>query len=93
MAFTLAVDGDSLEQACSSQFLSSDLPAYEKFWLKHVVPLTNRPGDRQLKDDAALAAIGKGLDLIRFGGHLSKGGYDVQTNGRHASAPAAPALR
>ena len=34
-----------------------------------------------------------GVDLIRFGGHLPKGGYDVQTDGRHPPAPAAPAIR
>jgi transposase-like protein len=27
--------------------------------------------------------------LIRFGGHLPKGGYDVPTDGRDAQAPAA----
>jgi hypothetical protein len=31
--------------------------------------------------------------LIRFRGHLPKGGYDVQTDGRHFQAPAAPAIR
>jgi hypothetical protein len=31
--------------------------------------------------------------LIRFGGHLPKGEYDVQTDGRHAKTPAAPAIR
>jgi hypothetical protein len=41
----------------------------------------------------ALAVIDGALDLIRFGGHLPKGGYDVPTNGRHAPAPATPALR
>jgi hypothetical protein len=30
------------------------------------------------------------LDLIRFGGHLSKGEYDVQTDGRHTEAASAP---
>jgi hypothetical protein len=30
------------------------------------------------------------LDLIRFGGHLPKGGYDVQTDGRHDDDPASP---
>ena len=30
------------------------------------------------------------LDLIRFGGHLPKGGYDVQTDGRHTEAAPAP---
>jgi hypothetical protein len=38
-------------------------------------------------------AFGQGLRLIRFGGHLPKGGYDVQTDGRHAQAPAPPAIR
>jgi hypothetical protein len=34
------------------------------------------------------------VDLIRFGGHLPKGGYDVQTNGRQSQAAAqAPAVR
>ncbi len=33
------------------------------------------------------------VDLIRFRGHLPKGGYDVQTDGRHPQAPAAPAIR
>ena len=30
------------------------------------------------------------LALIRFGGHLSKGEYDVQTDGRHTNAAAPP---
>ena len=30
------------------------------------------------------------LGLIRFGGHLSCGGYDVQTYGRHTQASASP---
>jgi hypothetical protein len=32
------------------------------------------------------------LGLIRFGGHLPKGGYDVPTNGRDPQAPATPAI-
>src|SRR5262249_8052356 len=39
----------------------------------------------------SLTAI-PGLDLIRVGGHLPKGGYDVQTDGRHTQAPASPAV-
>jgi hypothetical protein len=32
--------------------------------------------------------------LIRFRGHLPKGGYDVPSDGRHPQAPApAPAVR
>ena len=34
-----------------------------------------------------------GLGLIRFRGHLPKGGYDVQSDGRDSQAPAAPAIR
>jgi hypothetical protein len=34
------------------------------------------------------------MRLIRFRGHLPKGGYDVQTDGRHFQTPApAPAVR
>jgi hypothetical protein len=33
------------------------------------------------------------MGLIRVGGHLLKGGYDVQTDGRHCKAPAPPAVR
>ena len=33
------------------------------------------------------------LGLIRFGGHLPKGGYDVPTDGSYSQAPAAPAIR
>lgn len=32
------------------------------------------------------------LGLIRIGGHLSYGGYDVQTDGRHTEAPRAAAV-
>ena len=40
-----------------------------------------------------VVVLGAALDLIRFRGHLAKGGYDVQTDGRHPQAPAAPAIR
>jgi hypothetical protein len=33
------------------------------------------------------------LGLIRFRGHLPKGGYDVPTDGRDPQTPAAPAIR
>jgi hypothetical protein len=33
------------------------------------------------------------LGLIRFGGHLPKGGYDVPTDGRVPQTPTAPAVR
>jgi hypothetical protein len=41
---------------------------------------------------AAILLMNRGrmLGLTRFGGHLSYGGYDVQTDGRHTQAPATP---
>ena len=38
-------------------------------------------------------AVTLSLGLIRFRGHLPKGGYDVPTDGRQSQAPAAPAIR
>lgn len=32
------------------------------------------------------------MALIRFGGHLSKGQYDVQTDGRHFQTASAPSV-
>jgi hypothetical protein len=37
-----------------------------------------------------LIIAGDRVDLIRFSGHLPKGGYDVQTDGRHSQAAAPP---
>jgi hypothetical protein len=62
MPYTLANDGDDFEKACCRTFLPTEFPAYELFWLKHVIPLTNRPNGIQLRDDAALAAIGKNAE-------------------------------
>lgn len=56
--YTLSVDGDGLERACYSPFIKTEFPAYEEFWAKHIVPLTNRPANIQFKDDAVLALGG-----------------------------------
>ncbi|MBI4715686.1 MAG: hypothetical protein HY760_07110, partial [Nitrospirae bacterium] len=58
MSYSLAMDGDAREQEAGKLFLQSEFPSYEKFWLKHVVPLTNRPVDIHFKDDTRLAAEG-----------------------------------
>ncbi len=58
----LAIDGDDYEKLAWGQFLQTEFPSYELFWLKHVVPLTNRPKDIHSKDDTALAAIGKNAE-------------------------------
>ena len=44
---------------------------------------------RTLKPRPSLACEVKVLGLIRFGGHLSRGEYDVRTDGRHTEATAA----
>jgi hypothetical protein len=66
---------------------SDETPAWESAFPAHW-DRTNLKGQRVHR------AIYISLDLIRFGGHLPKGGYDVQTNGRQSQAAAqAPAVR
>lgn len=60
MAYTIVNDGDDFERSAWASFLQGDFPAYETFWQRHIVPLTNRPTNIQLKDEAALKAEGKG---------------------------------
>ncbi|HYX07699.1 MAG TPA: hypothetical protein VE912_13305 [Bacteroidales bacterium] len=57
--YTLSNDGDRIEQYNLNRFLNSEFHAYEKFWQKHVIPLTNRPQNIHFKDTAQLKAIGK----------------------------------
>ena len=59
MPFTLLAHGDGYEQRYHPLFLHVEFPAYEEFWLRFIVPLTNRPNDIQFKTDAELAAIGR----------------------------------
>jgi hypothetical protein len=59
MNYTIAKDGDGFEQMAWRLFLRAEFPSYEVFWQRHIVPLTNRPTDIQLKDDASLKAAGK----------------------------------
>lgn len=65
--YTLVKDGDEVEQATYSEFIATDFPSYETFWQRRVVPLTNRPADIQYKDDASLAAMGKGPEDVAIG--------------------------
>ena len=61
MAYTIVDDGDDFERLAWASFLRADFPAAtETFWQRHIVPLTNRPADIQLKDDATLQTEGKG---------------------------------
>ena len=56
---SLASDGDAYEQKYYGAFIRNEFPSYDRFWAKHVVPLTNRPVDIHFKTDSALAAAGK----------------------------------
>ena len=59
MTFTLATDGDAYEQKYYLAFIKNEFPCYDAFWVKHVVPLTNRPTDIHFKTDVQLRAVGK----------------------------------
>jgi len=58
--YTLENDGDDLEKTNNDRFLKNEFPSYEKFWQNFVIPLTERPHGIHMKDDTALAKIGKG---------------------------------
>jgi len=57
--YRLAVDGDNLERHYWGLFIKDQFPSYERFWLKFVVPLTNRPTNIHFKTDEDLAKINK----------------------------------
>lgn len=60
----LSIDGDDLERRYWDLFIKDQFPSYESFWLKFVVPLTNRPDNINFKTDIELTKIGKSkLDL------------------------------
>jgi len=60
MTYPIKTEGDGIEVAAYDVLIKSYFPSYEVFWQKFVVPLSHRPGDKQLKTDAELAVIGKG---------------------------------
>lgn len=57
--YRLAIDGDDFERHYWGQFIKNQFPSYEAFWMKFVVPLTNRPYDINFKTDAELKKINK----------------------------------
>lgn len=62
--YRLAIDGDDFERYYWGLFIKDQFPSYETFWLKFVVPLTNRPDNIHFKTDVELAKINKSeLDL------------------------------
>lgn len=58
MPYTLMKNGDGFEKKYWGLFILKEWPEYEKFWQKHVIPLTNRPTDIHFKNDASLVPLG-----------------------------------
>ncbi|MHA1692192.1 MAG: hypothetical protein ACTSU7_11240 [Candidatus Heimdallarchaeaceae archaeon] len=54
MNYRLKIDGDAMERKAWDLFIRSYFPNYEQFWLKFVVPRTNRPKDIRTKKDTPL---------------------------------------
>lgn len=59
ITYRLATDGDQLEKDYWSLFIENEFPSYEKFWLKFVAPLTNRPDNINFKTNEELAVWDK----------------------------------
>ncbi len=53
----LSKDGDGFEQKYWNLFINNQFPSYETFWLKFIIPLTNRPNDIHFKTDSELTII------------------------------------
>ena len=58
MPYTLLRDGDSFEQHYWKEFVSTKFPSYEKYWVNHIVPLTNRPNSIHFKSSKNLLSQG-----------------------------------
>ncbi len=61
--YRLAIDGDDLEKHFWSLFIQNKFPSYETFWIKFVVPLTNRPSNINFKSDKELKGSETKLDI------------------------------
>ena len=59
MNYRLHIDGDDWERYCWGLFIRDKFPIYESFWLKYVVPVTNRPENVHFKNDKELQEIDK----------------------------------
>jgi len=60
-AFTIATDGDLIEQAWWPQWTRDHFPSYEAFWVSRVVPVTNWVkvrSDLRFRSDADIAGTG-----------------------------------
>ncbi|MBI5421018.1 MAG: hypothetical protein HZA35_01760 [Parcubacteria group bacterium] len=63
----LATDGDDFERTYWDLFIKDQFPSYETFWLKFVVPITNRSKNVHFKDNLELAKIGKSESDVCIG--------------------------
>lgn len=63
--YKLEIDGDSREINYAKAFIKAEFPAYEEFWQRYIVRLTNRPSDLHFKDANGLAAVGCGDQEIQ----------------------------
>lgn len=57
--YRLIKDGDYYEQKYWNLFIERQFLSYEDFWIKNIVPLTNRPLEIHFKTDGELLQIGK----------------------------------
>lgn len=64
MTATLLANGDSFEKHYWNQFLVTEFPSYEKYWAKHIVPMTNRPINIHFKTSTQLSSEGFTSDDI-----------------------------
>jgi len=71
--YSLEKHGDPIERRNHSRFLKSSFPSYEKYWLKEIIPITNRSGT-VFKSDSELVSIGK----TRLNCYFAQLHYSVQ---------------
>ncbi|HUP45482.1 MAG TPA: hypothetical protein VM779_08215 [Thermoanaerobaculia bacterium] len=79
--YRLAIDGDGEERAAWVEFVSSEFPEYELFWLASVVPLTRRPMGVSLRSDGELP-VGRSAEDVA----VAQLHYTVLKNLRRAHA-------
>lgn len=64
MTYSLIEDGDGVEKKYWNKFIQNQFSSYEKFWVKYVTPLTNRPVNIHFKTDGELKNLGKSANEI-----------------------------
>lgn len=88
MTYRLAIDGDDEEKLAWGEFIQAQFPEYELFWVKSVVPLTERPAGIQVRSDSSLPAPFGAEDVV-----IAQLHYTVLRNLRrayHATFRASP---